>query len=127
MVPFLSSIGPVLSNCTGPTRLGLVVEGGGAKYERFTVVPTEAGAGNRLQPGPGPIGPGPGPCAVLGFEIEVASVITPSRDLGSIVLDATRRGLRIRCTSCADIIVPNARAIAGASAQREDTRILIPM
>ena len=38
------------------------MEGGGPKYERLTDVPTDAGAGNKLQPGPGPIGPGPGPC-----------------------------------------------------------------
>jgi hypothetical protein len=41
------------------------VEGGGPKYERGTAAPTDAGAGNRSQPGPGPIGPGPGPCAEL--------------------------------------------------------------
>src|SRR5271169_5813480 len=27
------------------------------------VVPTDEGAGNTLQPGPGPIAPGPGPCS----------------------------------------------------------------
>src|SRR5215831_4650912 len=67
MVPFLSSTVPDFSNCTGPTRLGLLSEGDGPKYERPTDAPTEGGAGKRLQPGPGPIGPGPGPWSVLGF------------------------------------------------------------
>src|ERR1700752_518569 len=61
IVPFATSIGPVFKSWTGPTRLWLVDEGGGPKYESGTFVPTDAGAGNRLQPGPGPIGPGPGP------------------------------------------------------------------
>src|SRR6266567_8575465 len=73
IVPLVASTGPLLSNCTGPTKLRLTVEGGGPKYERFTVVPTEGGAGNKLQPGPGPIGPGPGPCAVLGSNVVAAS------------------------------------------------------
>src|ERR1700760_1725793 len=62
MVPFTSSICPDLSSCTGPTWLGLEVEGGGPKYDSPTVAPMEAGAGNRLQPGPGPNTPGLG-CA----------------------------------------------------------------
>jgi integrase len=49
-----------LSSCTGPTRLWLTVDGGGPKYERPTAAPTEAGAGNRLQPGRGPRAPPPG-------------------------------------------------------------------
>ena len=59
IVPFVASTTPDLSNCTGPTRLGLLSEGGGPKYERSTVAPTEGGAGRRLHPGPGPIAPGP--------------------------------------------------------------------
>src|SRR5260370_23893554 len=67
IVPLTRSIGPDLSNWTGPTRLSFVAEGGGPKYERLNAVPTDGGAGNRLQPGPGPNGPGPGPCDMLGF------------------------------------------------------------
>src|ERR1700751_3506304 len=65
MVPFAASTWPVFSNCTGPTKLRLVSEGGGPKYDRGTVVPMDAGAGNKLHPGPGPIGPGPGPWSKL--------------------------------------------------------------
>jgi hypothetical protein len=64
-VPFLASTVPEFSNCTGPTKLVLVVEGGGPKYDKPTDAPTDGGAGNKLQPGPGPIGPGPGPCSEL--------------------------------------------------------------
>src|SRR5438270_13989980 len=65
MVPCATSTTPVSSNCTGPTKLRLVSEGGGPKYDRGTVVPMEAGAGNSVHPGPGPIGPGPGPWSEL--------------------------------------------------------------
>ena len=54
------------SNCTGPTRLWLTVEGGGPKYERPTFVPIFAGAGNRSQPGsPRSRAKAPNPCAEL--------------------------------------------------------------
>src|SRR5579864_7740755 len=75
MVPLVASTGPLLSSWTGPTKLRLMVDGDGPKYERFTVAPTEGGAGNTLHPGPGPIGPGPGPCAVLGFTSAAASAM----------------------------------------------------
>src|ERR1700726_1669752 len=65
IVPFAASIVPDLSNCTGPTRLGLLSDGGGPKYDRLIAAPTDAGAGRRLQPGPGPMGPAPGPWSVL--------------------------------------------------------------
>src|ERR1700722_2302943 len=64
-VPCAVSTVPDLSNCSGPTKLGLSEEGGGPKYESGTDAPTLAGAGNTLHPGPGPMGPGPGPCAAL--------------------------------------------------------------
>src|SRR6201987_5596562 len=73
MVPFAASTWPVFSNCTGPTKLRLVSEGGGPKYDRGTVVPTEGGAGNKLHPGPGPIGPGPGPWS----ELKVFALLDP--------------------------------------------------
>ncbi len=57
----LGSTVPLFRSCTWPTMLWLVAEGGGAKYDRPNDVPMEGGAGNRLQPSPGPIGPGPGP------------------------------------------------------------------
>src|ERR1700692_313250 len=97
MAPCWSSTGPVLSSCTGPTRLGFTVEGGGPKYERFTVVPTEAGAGNKLQPGPGPIGPGPGPWAVLGFTAAApTSAISAALYLSAIGPWNAGRGARSR-------------------------------
>src|SRR6266851_5590252 len=73
-VPFWSSTVPDFNNWTGPTKLGLVAEGGGPKYERLTLAPMEGGAGNRLQPGPGPIGPGPG-WAITGIAMAVARTI----------------------------------------------------
>src|SRR6266436_5982475 len=67
----LASRFPVLAECDAKVSLAekfrpnsaatLVSEGGGPKYDRGTEVPMEAGAGNKLHPGPGPIGPGPGP------------------------------------------------------------------
>src|SRR5260370_35091353 len=84
MVPWVASTVPDLSNWTGPTRLGLLAEGGGPKYERLMLAPTEGGAGNKLQPGPGPIGPGPGPWAVLGSPSAgpslISAAILPSTD-----------------------------------------------
>src|SRR6202035_5094379 len=65
MVPCLASTVPEFRSCTGPTRLGLVVDGDGPKYDSGTDAPTDGGAGNKSQPGPGPIAPGPGPCAEL--------------------------------------------------------------
>src|ERR1700731_1520137 len=65
MVPCATSTTPVSSNCTGPTKLRLVSEGGGPKYDRGTEAPMDAGAGNKLHPGPGPIALPPGPCAEL--------------------------------------------------------------
>jgi hypothetical protein len=56
----------------------LVSEGGGPKYDRGTVVPIDAGAGNRLHPGPGPIGPGPGPCSELKLDDVSAVVVAAS-------------------------------------------------
>src|SRR6266849_3715702 len=79
IVPLATSTRPVFSSWTGPTRLRLTVDGGGPKYERLTVAPTEGGAGNTLHPGPGPMGPGPGPCAVFGFTAAAASVISAAR------------------------------------------------
>src|SRR5277367_4664714 len=68
MVPCWASTVPVFRSCTGPTRLGLTVEGEGPKYVRGTNAPTDGGAGNKSHPGPGPIGPAPGPCAELNEE-----------------------------------------------------------
>ena len=94
-VPFFASTVPEFSNCTGPTRLGLVVEGGGPKYDKPTVAPTDGGAGNKLQPGPGPIGPGPGPCSELKLEDipaeEAAGV--------GVVVDAATGRFAVRCTA----------------------------
>ena len=94
-VPFLASTVPEFSNCTGPTKLGLVVEGGGPKYDKPTVAPTDGGAGNKLQPGPGPIGPGPGPCSELKLEDipaeEAAGV--------GVVADAATGRFAVRCTA----------------------------
>src|ERR1700732_3229994 len=64
-VPFLALTVPEFNSCTGPTRLGLVVDGDGPKYDSGTDAPTDGGAGTKSQPGPGPIAPGPGPCAEL--------------------------------------------------------------
>src|ERR1700757_1391967 len=89
MVPCAASTTPVSSNWTGPTKLRLVSEGGGPKYERGTVAPTEGGAGNRLHPGPGPIGPGPGPCSELKV-VGVTAVVAASSKL-VVVAPATGR------------------------------------
>src|SRR5258708_39633578 len=78
MVPCAASTVPVLSSCTGPTRLGLTVEGEGPKYDSGTDAPTEGGAGNKSQPGPGPIGPGPGPCSELKDEEDPAELTAGS-------------------------------------------------
>src|SRR5258706_9577140 len=99
MVPLATSTGPLFSSCTGPTKLRLTVDGDGPKYERFTVAPTEGGAGKRLQPGPGPIGPGAGPCAVLGFAVVNASVM--STLLMSILPSKALLGPRDRGEFCA--------------------------
>src|ERR1700752_4455247 len=56
-------------------------EGGGPKYDRGTVVPMDAGAGNKLHPGPGPIGPGPGPCSELKLVDASAVVVAASSRL----------------------------------------------
>src|SRR5260370_36764827 len=96
-VPFLASTVPEFSNCTGPTKLGLVVEGGGPKYDKPTVAPTDAGAGNKLQPGPGPIGPGPGPCSELKLEEIPAE---EAAGVGVAVGAATGR-FAVRCTAIA--------------------------
>jgi hypothetical protein len=43
-------------------------------------VPMDAGAGNKLHPGPGPIGPGPGPCSELKLvDVSVLVVAASSR------------------------------------------------
>src|ERR1700751_6311753 len=84
MVPFAASTWPVFSNCTGPTKLRLVSEGGGPKYDRGTVVPMDAGAGNKLHPGPGPIGPGPGPCSELKVVEATAALAASSRFAGAV-------------------------------------------
>src|SRR5260370_42430046 len=78
IVPCAASKVPVLSSCTGPTRLGLTVEGDGPKYDKGTDAPTDAGAGHRSQPGPGPIAPGPGPCSELKDEEKPAAVAAGS-------------------------------------------------
>src|SRR6266853_667485 len=78
IVPFRSSTVPDFNNWTGPTRLGLVSEGGGPKYERLTAAPMDGGAGNRLQPGPGPIGPGPG-WAIIGIAVAVVKTMPATR------------------------------------------------
>src|ERR1700747_2360618 len=81
MVPCAASTTPVSSNWTGPTKLRLVSEGGGPKYDRGTVVPIDAGAGNKLHPGPGPIGPGPGPWSELKLVDARAVVVAASSRL----------------------------------------------
>src|SRR3989442_15096020 len=86
IVPFVSSTLPDCSNCSGPTKLGLLAEGGGPKYDRQTDAPTEAGAGSRLHPGPGPIGPGPGPWAVFGFTVSPKAASTVANTTTSIPL-----------------------------------------
>src|ERR1700751_6139295 len=90
MVPFAASTWPVFSNCTGPTKLRLVSEGGGPKYDRGTVVPMDAGAGNKLHPGPGPIGPGPGPCSELKLD-DVSAVAVAPRSMLVAAAGAARR------------------------------------
>src|SRR3984957_20991644 len=66
IVPGVASTCPVLSNCTGPTRVWLTVEGGVPKYDRPTLVPIFAGAGNRSQPGcPLSRAKAPNPCSEL--------------------------------------------------------------
>jgi len=94
-VPFLASTVPEFSNCTGPTKLGLVVEGGRPKYDKPTDAPTDGGAGNKLQPGPGPIGPGPGPCSELKLE-EI-----PAEEAAGVgvVADAATGRFAVRCTA----------------------------
>src|SRR5579872_297307 len=111
-------MGPVLSNWTGPTRLRFVVEGGGPKYERSTVVPTEGGDGNRSQPGPGPIGPGPGPCAVLVSVVVAAPAMSAGRFPSSILPGNALRGVRCRGESCANAVIPRVTTIAGAKARK---------
>src|SRR5579864_228490 len=81
MVPLVASTGPLLSSWTGPTKLRLMVDGDGPKYERGTVAPTEGGAGNKLHPGPGPIGPGPGPCSELKLDDVSAVAVAASSKL----------------------------------------------
>src|ERR1700751_6203924 len=90
MVPFAASTWPVFSNCTGPTKLRLVSEGGGPKYDRGTVAPTEGGAGNKLHPGPGPIGPGPGPCSELKLDDVSAGAVAASSRLVARAVAAGR-------------------------------------
>src|SRR5579864_8588355 len=94
IVPCLASTVPLFSSCTGPTRLRLTEEGGGPKYDRGTDAPTEGGAGNKSQPGPGPIAPGPGPCAEL--------IATSVNDSTVVVAVATGRlaAWWIASTSC---------------------------
>ena len=83
-------------------------------------MPTDAGAGSRLQPGPGPIGPGPGPCAKLGSPVVVASAISKGF-LRSIVPWNDFRGVRSRGESCAKAVI--AIVIASAEAMlREISR-----
>jgi hypothetical protein len=84
-------------------------------------VPTDGGAGNKLQPGPGPIGPGPGPCAVLGFDVAAAPVIFALRK--SIFPGNALRGVRTRGESCARAVIAKVKAMAGAMA-REILRML---
>src|SRR5258708_34851682 len=116
MVPWVASTVPDLSNWTGPTRLGLLAEGGGPKYERLMLAPTEGGAGNKLQPGPGPIGPGPGPCAVLGSTVAAASAMSAARK--SILPSKALRGVRSRGESCAKAVKLSAIATANAAPAR---------
>src|SRR6266403_4122159 len=111
MVPLATSTGPLFSSCTGPTKLRLTVDGDGPKYERFTVAPTEGGAGNRLHPGPVPIGPGPGPCAVLGSPAAAASATLATL---AIAPWNAPRGVRSRGESCANAVTPSVIAIAEA-------------
>src|SRR6516162_5508913 len=105
MVPFFSSTVPDFSSWTGPTKLGLLSEGDGPKYERPTEAPTEGGAGKRLQPGPGPIGPGPGPWSVLGLtpDGESSGTISKPRLARS---EFVRRGTG-RSTGCAGAMPAN--------------------
>src|SRR5260370_35411193 len=62
-----------------------MVEGDGPKYDNGTLVPTDAGAGKRLQPAPGPMGPGPDPWSVLNVldsVVAVWSISLPAVGLG---------------------------------------------
>src|SRR5437879_2117660 len=116
IVPFAASIVPDLSNWTGPTRLGLLSDGGGPKYDRLTAAPTDAGAGSRLHPGPGPIGPGPGPWSML-------KVVDPSEASAAATgrLSGTLRITRL-CNSAkfAALNVCAAASIAMARQLRKD-------
>src|SRR5882757_8104133 len=105
IVPFLASTVPEFNSCTGPTRLGLVVEGDGPKYDSGTLAPTDGGAGNKSQPGPGPMGPGPGPCAELRVEESASNEVAES----SVVADlATGRAARW----CTAIVAGESGALA---------------
>src|SRR5260370_14298205 len=114
IVPLSRSIGPDWSNWTGPTRLSFVAEGGGPKYERLNAVPTDGGAGNRLQPGPGPNGPGPGPCDMLGFVSAPGAAISAGF-LRSIPPSKALRGVRNRGESCAMAVRHSVIAVAVAT------------
>src|SRR6201987_6551265 len=119
MVPFAASTWPVFSNCTGPTKLRLVSEGGGPKYDRGTVVPMDAGAGNKLHPGPGPIGPGPGPCSELKL-VDVSAVVVAASS--RLVVGAVATGRLAR--ACIARISGESGCLTGTWAAckvREDT------
>src|ERR1700745_2065775 len=117
MVPCAASTTPVSSNWTGPTKLRLVSEGGGPKYDRGTVAPTDGGAGNKLHPGPGPIGPGPGPwselkvveAAVVGAAVAVAAS-------SKLVVGATATGRLAR--ACIARISGESRRLTGTGCCR---------
>src|SRR5271154_2082466 len=94
IVPVTESTGPVFSSWTGPTKLRLTDDGGGPKYERSTVAPTEGGAGNTSHPGPAPLGPGPGPCAALKFTAVTLGAMFALRV--SIFPWKVLRGVRVR-------------------------------
>jgi hypothetical protein len=107
-----------LSNCTGPTRLWLTVEGEGPKYERGTFVPVLAGAGNKSQPGsPRSRAPAPGPCAEFTPD-ELSATSAGAADF------ATERFAR-RCTAIASGDMGGRAATAACPKAAEGKRLLI--
>ncbi len=56
----------------------------------------EAGAGNKLHPGPGPIGPGPGPCSELKVVGAGAVVDASSKLVGAVATGRLARACMAR-------------------------------
>ena len=92
-----------------------MVEGGGPKYDRSKVVPTDGGAGNKLQPGPGPMGPGPGPWAALESADAAGSTMSAVLNRCSIAPWNARRGVRRRDDSWVKAVNPDVSATAEAT------------